>query len=451
MQRNLLIADDDDTFCYVLKEQLVEQGFEITTANDGHEVLDRLKRFTYDLLLLDLHMPGLNGYALLLQISQMYPQMPIIILTGQNDAKSAVDCMKAGAFDYIVKPYIVDELIVILRRALDYSELQLKNTVLEKKVSKSEGKKIVANSAEMKSLLQLAERAAGADSNILIQGETGTGKELLAEFIHQNSGRANKPFVVINCASMPDQLIESELFGYEKGAFTDAKTAKQGLVEIANGGTLFLDEIGEMSLAVQPKLLRFLENGEFRRIGGLNNIHASVRVISATNRDLVRETENKSFRKDLLFRLNVITLTVPPLRKRREDILFLAQYFLERKSPIRSPKQLSEDAKLALSAYEFPGNIRELEHIIERSFVFAEDAIISKENLFLQSAEHAPESESSLSIVGSTAPLETIEREHIKVVLHQNNWEQAKSASQLGISVKTLYNKIKKYGLVEEK
>jgi transcriptional regulator with PAS, ATPase and Fis domain len=291
-----------------------------------------------------------------------------------------------------------------------------------------------------------------SDSNILIEGETGTGKELFAEYIHKRSARSEKPFVVVNCASLPDQLIESELFGHERGAFTDAKSTKQGLVEIAHGGSLFLDEIGELSLSLQPKLLRFLENGEYRRIGGVTNLTSNVRVIGATNRNLLEEADSKNFRRDLLFRLNVITLTIPPLRERKDDILLLATHFLTSKSSVRAPKKLTPKAEAALITYDFPGNVRELEHIIERAIIFAEGEFINVEDLNLPAAssrrlaaleEDNGKSEEILSI-------EEMEKRHIAKVLRHNRWDRTRTASILGISPKTLYTKIKKYEIKQE-
>src|SRR3972149_7488208 len=307
---------------------------------------------------------------------------------------------------------------------------------------------IVGNSPQLQKIINLADKAALSDSNILIEGETGTGKELLAEYIHKHSVRKDKPFVVINCASLPDQLIESELFGHEKGAFTDAKNTKQGLVEIAHGGTLFLDEIGELSLALQPKLLRFLENGEYRRIGGVTTLTSNVRVIGATNRNLLEEADNKNFRKDLLFRMNVITLTIPPLRDRRGDILLLAHHFLEQKSPIRAPKKLSAKSEEILLQYSFNGNIRELEHIIERAIIFAEGEYIQPDDLSLPNVgnqnriNHLYEDNGSADEIMS---MEDIEKKHIARALNFFKWDRAQTASRLGISPKTLYTKIKKY------
>jgi len=302
----------------------------------------------------------------------------------------------------------------------------------------------------LKKILSFASKAAASDSNILIEGETGTGKELLADYIHNHSARREKPFVVVNCASLPDQLIESELFGHEKGAFTDAKSTKQGLVEIAHGGTLFLDEIGELSLTLQPKLLRFLENGEYRRIGGVTNLRSSVRVVGATNKNLMEEADNKRFRKDLLFRLNVITLVIPPLRERKEDIMLLANHFLKDKSPVRSPKRFSPEAEELLTNYTFTGNIRELDHIIERAIIFSDNELIYPDDLNLpQSYQKGmlPQKSSVVNDVDEILSMEDLEKWHIQKVLNKNLWDRTRTATQLGISPKTLYTKIKKYEL----
>ncbi len=452
----ILLADDDVEFCYTLSEQLKDKGLSVDSAPTYSSIEKQLKANQYDLVLLDLGMPEKSGLEILRDIKLNYSSIDVVILTGQNDTKQAVECMRCGAADYILKPYMIDELMVIIERVMQHKDLLNKTEVFEKRSEQKYRSKMIGESEQINRLLSFAEKAANSDSNILIEGETGTGKELLAEFIHRNSPRAGKPFVVINCASLPDQLIESELFGYERGAFTDAKAAKQGLVEIANGGTIFLDEIGEMSLVIQPKILRFLENGEFRRIGGLTGLHSKVRVIGATNRNLINEVEAKTFRQDLLFRINVITLTIPPLRERTKDILLLAQHFIKVKSPVRSPKSLSDDAKDALLSYRFPGNIRELEHIIERAIIFSEGDIIRQANLFLPEQVKTGKNLSSIGKTGtkesdsSLLSMEDLERQHILKVLEMNGWEQMKSAQLLGISLKTLYNKIKKYGLRQD-
>lgn len=448
----ILVCDDDETICYLLKEQLVEKNFSIDMVYDGKFAVEHIKKKNYDLLLLDLKMPIMQGEDVLKFVKEYFPSMQVIILTADSEIRKAIDCIKLGAYDFITKPYNFEELLLTIKRALEHRDLLFQNEALTKQAKQHRANRIIGNSQVLNQLIQFAEKAAKSESNILIEGETGTGKELLAEFIHQHSPRRTKPFVVINCASLPDQLIESELFGYEKGAFTDAKTSKPGLVEIANGGTLFLDEIGEMSLNIQPKLLRFLENGEYRRVGGVNSLSSDVRVIGATNKNLLEETEQKLFRRDLLFRLNVITLVVPPLRERKEDILTLANFFLESKSPIRAPRKFDERAIEALMQYDFPGNVRELEHIIERAIIFSDDNIIHPEVLFLSTkkkklVEPAPNSIHFNNHSSEELSIDELERNHILRILDLNGWERTKTAEQLGISQKTLYSKIKKYHL----
>ena len=441
----ILIADDDETLCYLLKEELVNEGYSVDVVYDGKDAIDNLKKRYYDVLLLDLEMREVHGEKVLVYVKDNHPSLQVIVLTAKSDIRTAIDCIKQGAYDFITKPYEFGQLCVTIERALEHKDLLIKNKILSSKINQSLPNTIIGESEKVKNVLRLAERAAKSDSNILLEGETGTGKELFAEFIHKNSNRADKPFVAINCASLPDQLIESELFGYEKGAFTDAKTSKQGLVEIANGGSLFLDEIGELSLALQPKLLRFLENGEFRRVGGITNLTSSVRVIGATNKNLMEEAEKKSFRRDLLFRLNVITLTIPPIRERSGDILLLSEYFLQKKSPVRSVKKLSLEAKNDLQRYNFPGNVRELEHMIERAIIFADGDTILPKDLNVPSDDF--DFANFVKDDGSIMTMEEVERIHIKRALDQNNWNRENTARALGISQKTLYSKILKYNL----
>jgi two-component system, NtrC family, response regulator AtoC len=444
----ILVCDDDETLCYLLKEQLLEEGLDVDIVYDGKFAIEAIKRTNYDVLLLDLNMREVSGEEVLKFVKDYNASLQIIILSAQGEMRKAIDCIKAGAYDFITKPYEFEDLLLTLGRALEHKELLVKTEILTKEISKKGSENIIGNSTQLKRVLNLANKAAISDSNILIEGETGTGKELLAEYIHKHSARKDKPFVVINCASLPDQLIESELFGHERGAFTDAKNTKQGLVEIAHGGSLFLDEIGELSLALQPKLLRFLENGEYRRIGGITTLTSNVRVIGATNRNLLEEADNKNFRKDLLFRLNVITLTIPPLRDRKDDILLLANHFIKEKTPIRSPKHLSAQAEEILLSYSFNGNIRELDHIIERALIFAEGDIINPEDLNLpQSFQMQTKKFSEFEQVEEILSMEDLERWHIKKVLDKNRWDRTQTANQLGISPKTLYTKIKKYEL----
>ncbi len=453
----ILVCDDDETLCYLLKEQLLEEGFSVDTVYDGGDAIENIKRKNYDLLLLDLNMKEVSGEEVLKFTSDYNSSVQVIVLTAQTEVRKAIECMKLGAYDYITKPYNFDELLLTINRALEHKDLIVKTTILTNQVNKKLPHNIIGESEELQRVINLANKSSISDSNILIEGETGTGKELFAEYIHKHSERRDKPFVVVNCASLPDQLIESELFGHEKGAFTDAKSTKQGLVEIAHGGTLFLDEIGELSLTLQPKLLRFLENGEYRRIGGVTNLTSNVRVIGATNRNLLEEADNKKFRRDLLFRLNVITLTIPPLRNRDDDIIILANHFLESKSPIRSPKRLSSRSEKVLVNYSFPGNVRELEHIIERALIFAEKDIIEPEDLNLPSSVTQTIKDSYQQVNNddngqqeAVLSMEELERKHIARALKLNRWDRTQTAYQLGISPKTLYTKIKKYEIKQD-
>lgn len=441
----ILVCDDDETLCYLLKEQLLEEGHSVDTVYDGKYAIEAIRSKNYDVLLLDLNMREVSGEEVLKFVKEYGSIIQTIILSSQSEMKKAIECIKNGAYDYITKPYSFEDLILTVNRAIEHKDLIVTTQLLSKEVNKKHAGNIIGQGKAIQRVLNLSVKAAQSDSNILVEGETGTGKELFAEYIHKQSNRKDNPFVVINCASLPDQLIESELFGHEKGAFTDAKFTKQGLVEIAHGGTLFLDEIGELSLSLQPKLLRFLENGEYRRIGGITNLTSNVRVIGASNRNLLEEAENKNFRKDLLFRLNVITLTIPPLRERKEDILLLANFFLESKTSVRSPKRLSIESAEILENYSFTGNVRELEHIIERAVIFAEGDIIRPDDLNLPTPKSRKSSGNLMNIPDEIVSMEELEKWHIANALSANRWDRTQTATQLGISPKTLYTKIKKY------
>ncbi|MBX3009331.1 MAG: sigma-54-dependent Fis family transcriptional regulator [Melioribacteraceae bacterium] len=442
----ILIADDDETLCYLLKEELISEGYIVDIVYDGKDAIDLLKRRYYDILLLDLEMREIHGEEVLNFTKENYPSLQVIVLTAKSDVRTAIECIKKGAYDFITKPYEFGQLCITIERAVEHKELLIKNKILSTKIDQNTKNLIIGDSEKLREILRLSERSAKSESNILLEGETGTGKELIAEFIHKNSNRADKPIVAINCASLPDQLLESELFGYERGAFTDAKTSKQGLVEIANGGTLFLDEIGELSLTLQPKLLRFLENGEFRRIGGISNLNSNVRVIGATNKNLMEEAEKKNFRRDLLFRLNVITLTIPPLRERENDVIALAEYFLQKKSPIRAIKKLSPESQKLLQSYSFPGNVRELEHMIERAVIFSDGEFIHPKDLNMPKDEFNFGTNFSIENE-QILPLEDLEKIYIKKALDFFNWNRENTARALDISQKTLYTKIIKYNL----
>lgn len=447
---NILICDDDEIICYLVKELLVEEGYNADIVYDGNEAISAIRQKNYDLLILDLNLKTMRGEEVLKFVKDYDKSIEVIILSAETELKLAVQCLKQGAFDFIQKQYYTEELVPTVNRALYQKNLLQKTEILEKELEKVSPIEIIGKSESITKLLSLAQKAAQSDSNILIEGETGTGKELLAKFIHKNSNRKNYSYVTINCAALPDQLLESELFGYEKGAFTDAKTTKKGLVEISNRGTLFLDEIGELSLNIQPKLLRFLENGEYRRIGGVNNLKSDVRIICATNRNLMEEAEKKNFRRDLLFRLNVITLSIPPLRERKEDIPLLVEHFLTKKSKSKIRKTLSDEAMKLLMNYSFPGNVRELEHIIERAIIFSENNIIKAEEIIIpRFNQNNKFSMESREIPEDVVTLEDVEKWYIQKVLFKNNLDRTKTAQELGISVKTLYNKIKAYQLLD--
>lgn len=442
MKANILISDDDTAFSFLLKEELETDGYSVDVTTDGKYAIENLKKKYYDVLLLDLSMTEVHGEEVLEYTQENYPSLVVVILTSQIETRSAIECIRNGAFDYITKPYEYEELSVIVERAVKHRKVLLENIVLHTKLETEVKHSIIGESEALSEVMEIARRAAQTDSNLLIKGETGTGKKLFAEFVHNNSIRRYNPFLTINCATISENLIESELFGHEKGAFTDAVYSKQGLVELADGGTIFLNEISELSINVQPKLLRFMENGEFRRVGGTYNLKADVRVISSTNRHFQEDPEDIQIRSDLLYRLNALTLQLPPVRERDKDSLLLAAYFLENKSPARKPKRLSKKAETAILKYWFPGNVREIEHMIERALVFSDDQKISVEALNIPVAT---------SIVDANpykiSTLEEIEKRHIQKTLLKYNWNREQTCESLGIGLKTLYNKIKIYNL----
>jgi DNA-binding NtrC family response regulator len=363
--------------------------------------------------------------------------------------------MQVGAFHYITKPYSIEELLTIIERALERKKLVLQNKAMKSELERHTlSSQIVSQSKAFLDILNLAARIAPTDSTVLIQGASGTGKELIANFLHMNSARKGFPMMALNCSSIPESLIESEIFGHEKGAFTDATSAKEGLVEIANDGTLFLDEIGEISMMIQPKLLRFLQTGEYRRVGGNKNLRSDVRIISATNKDLLQEVGAGRFREDLLYRLNVITLNLPSLRERKEDIPILVEHFLKKHVRTKGSKRLDEKALELLMKYDWPGNVRELENVIERAAILSRDEVIRVDDLALPIGTRSL-IEPLLPIdpgsprLGSAVPMTEIEKAHIDGVLKSVSWNKNIAAKILGISLKTLYTKIQQYDLTK--
>ncbi len=461
-QYNILIVDDERALVHLLQAELSSTDrFEVDIALDGAEAINKLQSHIYDVVLLDVKMPRVGGMEVLKFLQEQSPQTQVIMLTNYASVKTAIESIKLGAYDFIAKPYDYDELIATIERAIERRRLFIDNELMKNRLyGKQKDSSIVGNSKAIVDLIERSRKVADTDSIVLIQGASGTGKELVADLIHRASPRADRPFVAMNCASIPDSLLESELFGHERGAFTNAYTSKQGLVEIAQGGTLFLDEVGDISQTIQPKLLRFLETGEFRKVGGTNTLKVNVRIISATNKDLQVEAKEGRFREDLLYRLNVITLYIPPLKDRKEDIPLLVDHFLNKHNRTKPQKKISAEAMDILLTHDWPGNVRELEHVVEGAIILSSSEVIEPEDLTLNtnlSETKKPKREKANGIQeqkiqtpyedGDILSLEELEKIHIQKVLQQNDWSRVKTAHDLGITPKTLYLKIKRYGI----
>jgi DNA-binding NtrC family response regulator len=453
---SILAVDDEAPLLSALKGLLEEEGYFVQTATDGIAAINLIQSLPFDLVLLDVKLPRVDGVEVLRFVKENYLDTQVIMLTGVSDIRIAVECMQLGAFHYITKPYSVEELLAIIDRAMERKHLLIQNKVLKSELERHAlSSHIVSKSKAFLDVLNLASRVAPTDSTVLIQGASGTGKELIANFLHGNSLRNDQPFMALNCSSIPETLIESELFGHERGAFTDAIATKQGLVEIANGGTLFLDEVAEISVMIQPKLLRFLQTGEYRRVGGNKNLKSDVRIISATNKDLRQEVAGGRFREDLLYRLNVITLSLPPLRDRKDDIPVLVEHFLKKRFPLREPKRMDERALDVLMKYDWPGNVRELENVVERAAILSQDELIRVDDLALPigtrgAFEPVGSAEPGSVRLGSAARMVEIEKAHIAGVLKSVNWNKNVAAKILDISLKTLYTKIQQFDLTKD-
>ena len=447
----ILVVDDEASLRLLLSNELSRTGYTVEVAQDGETALSRIREDFYNVVLLDIVMPGMDGITLLRSIRAENIISEVIILTGNATIESAIESIKLGAFEYVRKPYSLNELIIQIDRAITHQSSQLDRKLLKEELKKSSyGGKIIGKSKEIRELRSMINRIAPTQSIVLILGESGTGKELVARTIHEESARSDKQFVAISCAALPPNLLESELFGYERGAFTDAKAQKRGLAEIADGGTLFFDEIGEIPLAFQAKLLRFLETGEIRRVGGTKDINLNVRILCATNKPLETLVDHKEFRADLYYRLNVFTVFVPPLRKHSEDIPLLIDNILS----IQGFHKTFDAAALEiLGAYSWPGNIRELRNVVERACILSASKEITEKDLtFLKVNKKngpAPAAEGQPSGGDSTIyPLKDVERRHIISVLKHAGGNKGKAASLLGINPKTLYRKIKEYAIV---
>jgi DNA-binding NtrC family response regulator len=452
MGPRVLIVDDERSILDTLQILLRGKGFEVAAAQSGREALERLDEFSPDVILSDIRMPGVSGLDLLAAVRERDPEVPVILMTAQASLQSAVQAVNQGAFYYLQKPFSNDELVAICRRAAETRELRRENHALRREIRRRDRRGVVRPVGKNRGFLEvirLAETVAPTDSTLLITGESGTGKEILARYVHALSERESGPFVSINCGALPETLLESELFGHVKGAFTGAVRDKVGLLVAAKGGTFFLDEVGEMSPALQVKLLRALQEREVVPVGATEPIPIDVRIIAATNRDLEQEIRRGTFRSDLYYRLNVITLHLPPLRERVDDIPLLAQHFLQRlREGGRGPFELSEEALAALQRYDWPGNVRELENALERAAVLCRDQVIGLEVLPDRIKNPAPK-----PLVSERPPenptLEVIEQAYILWVLRAEGGNKARAAEVLGIDPSTLYRKLNRYGLNE--
>ena len=443
----ILVVDDEEAFRYMLSSLLSRAGYTVDTAIDGVAAINAVQSKLYDAVLCDLKMPKVEGSEVLKFIKANFPSVEVVMLTGVADVRTAVDCIRVGAYDYITKPTTADELLTSIGRAIERRQLVIDNTVMKGVIEKLQGQnEMVGESETFRRVLDVAAKVAPTESTVLIQGPSGTGKELIANFIYQHSDRQGEPFVALNCASIPDTLIESELFGHEKGAFTDARAMKQGIVEIANKGTLFLDEIGDISPLIQPKILRFIQTGEFRRVGGNTTLHADCRILSATNKNLKEQARDGKFREDLLYRLNVITIELPSLRQRKDDIPLLVASFLNTRMKTKVETTISPEAMEVLMGYDWPGNIRELENVIERAAILCRNHAIEPADLSIPSMPSTqPGSNRGDDKIGTAIPLKEVERLHIEAVLRSFRGNKAETAKVLGISLKTLYTKIQQY------
>lgn len=448
MQQKLrvLLADDDPVFLRLLPTQLASKDLEISTTTNGRSVLDVLSKREFDVVVLDIDLPDLSGIEVLEKIRSGETGPEVVMLTVDSSLATGLKAMRHGAYDYITKPADPDQIYAVILKAAEKARIVKQNQRLRVAAkSKSAGTQPVFGSEATRQLFEEAARVASMDTTVLITGESGTGKDVLANWIHTHSSRAGGPLVSINCGAVPENLAESEFFGFEKGAFTGAGKQKIGLVEAADSSTLFLDEIGEMPLSLQVKLLRFLENGVFRRVGSVRDQTADVRIVAATNRELTEGIEEKTFRADLYYRLNIMRFELPPLRERREDISALAEYFLERfKSKYDREKLiLSEGAARQMLEYRWPGNVRELKNSLERSVALSEADMIEKiHGLELSTPPSGVNSEKDQP---RSIKLAELEKEHILRVLSDVGGKREKAASILGITSRTLYRKLKQY------
>jgi DNA-binding NtrC family response regulator len=446
----ILIIDDEEIMRESLTDWLKEDGYEVMAVPDGFQGLEQAQKGAWNVILLDLKMPKMDGLEVIREIKRLKLDIPVIMITAYATVDTAVAAIKEGAYDYIVKPFHPEEVGLIIKKIIEHQNLVKENIILRKELShRYQFQDIIGKSPKMQAVFDLIKTVAPTKSTVLIQGESGTGKELVARAIHDSSLRPEEPFIALACGALPQSLLEAELFGYEKGAFTGAVAQKKGKIEIADSGTLFLDEIGDIDSKTQVDLLRFLQERQFSRLGGNDEIKVDVRIIAATNRDLKKMVEQGKFRDDLYYRINVFTLTIPPLRERHEDIPLLANHFIE-KYAIETGKRvekISEHALQTLMDYSWPGNVRELENAIEHAVVVTEGTVILPNALpvlaQVQNLDQKP-------VVDTAKSLDQIEKEHILSVLNKTKGNISKAAKTLGINRVTLYRKLKEYNIKTE-
>ena len=445
MKEKILVVDDDPGMRDTLEAVLTADDYKVSTAANGKDAIDILERSKFDILLLDLKMPDCKGTELLPKIKKLDPDNIVIMMTAYGTIKTAVEAVKLGAYDFITKPFELEEIRMIIQKALEMKQLSSENVKLREILSENVVLKgIVGNSPGMKIVFETIKKVVNYDVTILITGESGTGKELIAHAVHHNSSRRDMPFIKLNCAALPETLLESELFGYEKGAFTGAATSKPGRFELAKGGTILLDEICDTSPAMQAKLLRVLQEKEFERVGGTKTVKADVRIVTATNKDIKKEVDEGNFRADLYFRLNVVHVHLPPLRERTEDITELVHFIIKELNDQfdKNFTSASPEVMNTLLKYQWPGNIRELRNVLEKAVLLGDGNVISLKHLpdELKDARLTPEKISSQEVT----TLEEMEKVQIYDALQKNNWNQTKAAELLGIHRNTLREKIKK-------
>ncbi|MHB1380653.1 MAG: sigma-54-dependent transcriptional regulator [Thermoleophilia bacterium] len=443
MPDNVMIVDDEKNMRFVIRRALAAAGYEVTEAASGEEALESFDRESPDLVLLDQRMPGIDGITTLAEIRKLRPDIPVIMLTAHGSVADAVVAMKAGATDYLTKPFDVDELKLSVEKAMRIGSLERQVDFLKGELDREfDASGIIGNSPQMQAIMATVAKVAPANATVMIYGESGTGKELIAKALHEQSDRAGEPFIQLSCAALPETLLESELFGYDKGAFTGAVGSKPGRFELADGGTLFLDEIGEISPTVQVKLLRVLEQRSFERLGGSKTIEVDVRLVGATNRDLAAMIKEGTFREDLYYRLNVIPINMPPLRERRGDIRLLAEHFLARYAP---GKKLTPAALKLLDDYPWPGNVRELQNTIERSTILCPGASIDADDLPEEVKRGTTASAGAFKLPADGVDMEEVERELITQALQRTGGNRTRAAELLGVSRHTLLYRIDKY------